>query len=97
MLSLTVFLMNVDDGIPQTDKIPIISIFMGLIINLVSFETFVNPLKCFLLRPVLFHSACVHDICNGDGSDCAEAPSQVEIVHIIVHSIKEEKSQNIDD
>ena len=27
MLSLIVFLMNVDDGIPQTDRIPIISIF----------------------------------------------------------------------
>ena len=25
MFSLTVFLMNVDDGIPQTDKIPLIS------------------------------------------------------------------------
>ena len=43
-----------------------------------------------MLRPVLFHSPRLHNICNGDGSDCAEDPSQVPSFQSstsIVHSI----------
>ena len=59
MLSLTVFLMNVDDGIPQTDKIPIISIPS---INLILLATFCKFIQMFFAQAsiISFSSSSQH-------------------------------------